>query len=300
MSIQNNIMKWYLRTTITKIHKKTKGRPPTVKGFRRSIEKATAHFKHPSSVKLESTKIGENNAEWFIPKSPVKDKVLLYLHGGGYIGGTLKSCRGIAGKIAEQGAVKVLSLDYRLAPEHPYPAALEDAIEAFNWLQNQGYAANQIIVSGDSAGGGLSLCLAIALRDQFAIQPLALVLLSPWTDLSASCRSILDREERDPIFNAKDLAPTGALYAGELSLKDPKVSPFFADPKGLCPILIQVGTEEVLFDDSNVLAQKYKQAGVDVSLEVWEGTSHVWHIAWKFVPESRKAIKKIGHFIKNC
>ncbi len=236
--------------------------------------------------------------EWVIPAGMGSERVILYLHGGAYNAGSTRSHRALAANIAYAAHARALTIDYRLAPEHPYPAALVDAFSAYKWLLESGIRPEQITVTGDSAGGGLTIALLVALRERRVPMPAAAVVLSPWTDLSASGESWQENTKVDYLINRPKLKEAARLYLKNASPQTPLASPVYANLAGLPPLLIQVGSEEVLLSDSLRLAENARLSGVDVTLEVWEGMQHVWQFAASFVPEARQAIDKVGKFIR--
>lgn len=229
-----------------------------------------------------------------------EDYVILQLHGGGYIGAMRNAYRTFAGLYNEQsGGMSVLTIDYRVAPENPYPAALEDAVAAYDWLMEQGFAANQIIVVGDSAGGGLALGLCMYLKDKKRELPAGIIAMSPWADLTASGPSYEENYEKDPLFgNTRDSLIYNKDYVGENDPKNPYISPMFGEYDGFPPMLIQVGSIEMLLSDSVSVAEKAKEAGAKVKLTVYEGMFHIFQMALKLLPESRAAWEEIGDFFK--
>lgn len=232
--------------------------------------------------------------------NPKEDKVLLQLHGGGYIGKFRNAYRSFAGLYSEVGkGMSVLSVDYRVAPEHPYPAALEDAVAAYEWLLSCGFHADQIVVAGDSAGGGLAMALCHYLKDHGRELPRGLIAMSPWTDMTASGASYRDNYERDPLFgNTMDSLIYNRDYAGEHDVTDPYLSPLFGDFTGFPPMLIQVGSLEMLLSDSTAVAEKAKAQGVKVRLHVYKEMFHVFQMAMKLMPESKRAWREIGRFLE--
>ncbi len=236
--------------------------------------------------------------EWVIPAGMGSKRVILYLHGGAYNAGSTRSHRALAANIAYAARARALTIDYRLAPEHPYPAALMDALAAYQWLLEQGIRPEQITVAGDSAGGGLSMALLVALRERKQPMPAAAVVLSPWTDLTDSGASWQENAQTDYMINGAKLKEAAQLYLGDTSPRVPLASPVYANLHGLPPLLIQVGSDEVLLSDSLRLAENARLSGVNVTLEVWDGMQHVWQFAANFLPEARQAIEKIGEFIK--
>jgi acetyl esterase/lipase len=237
--------------------------------------------------------------EWIIPDGTRTERVILYLHGGSYSAGSSHSHRALAANIAHAAKSRALTVDYRLAPEHPYPAALEDALAAYRWLIEKQIKPEQISVAGDSAGGGLTVALLLALRDLCIPMPASAVLLSPWTDLSASGESWQTNAKADYVINGEKLQVAARMYLGGTDPRSPLASPLYANLGGLPRLLIQVGSDEILLSDSTHLAEHARRAGVDVTLEIWEGMQHVWHFAANIVPEAREAIEKIGEFIQS-
>jgi acetyl esterase/lipase len=237
------------------------------------------------------------------------DRVIFYLHGGAYNAGSTRSHRALAGNIAYASRGRALTVDYRLAPEHPYPAALEDARAAYQWLIGSGVSSERITMAGDSAGGGLTIALLVALREHGLPMPASAVVVSPWTDLSArsaanGCCGIRGDSWRtnvrtDHVINGSKLCTAAGLYLGSAHPRTPLISPLYANLSGLPPLLIHVGSDEVLLSDSLHLAEHARRAGVETTLEIWEGMQHVWHFAARFMPEARKAIERIGVFVCN-
>ncbi len=239
------------------------------------------------------------HAEWIEPAGVDTENTLLYFHGGGYCICSLDTHRGLAARLALASRARVLIIDYRLAPENPYPAALEDALTAYRWLLTQGIPARQIAIGGDSAGGGLTVATAVSLRDSGEALPGALFLLSPWTDLTFSGKSMLTLKKIDPIFggegNRFGFAPA---YLGDQAPTNPLISPLFADLHGLPPTLIHVGCDEVLLDDSTRLDENLKAVNVDSKLVIWDGMWHVFQVFAPYVPEAQRAISQIGDFLQ--
>ncbi len=254
--------------------------------------------KLPEEILVEKVSIDALNAEWVYTSKASEDKVILYLHGGGYIIGSADTHRMLCASLAQSTNAKVLLLEYRLAPENPFPAALDDATSAYRWLLIQQFKSENIIIAGDSAGGGLSLATVQKLRDDNQPLPAGVVCISPWTDLTMGFDSHRSKATADPILRADNLQLWASSYMGDANPRNPLISPAFADFSGFPPLFIQVGSEEVLLDDSLQVAEKAKSAGVDVTLKVWEGMWHVWHTAGNFLPESRAAFEEIGEFVK--
>lgn len=237
--------------------------------------------------------------EWLEAEEPRSDMVLLQLHGGGYVGMMRNAYRSCAAAYCTLGnGMPVLTIDYRVAPEDPYPAALEDAVSAYQWLLEKGYEPENIVVAGDSAGGGLALALVMYLRDHEAGVPAGIIAMSPWTDLTASGESYQTNYEKDPLFgNTRDSLIYNRDYVGLEDPKNPYISPLFGDYTGFPPMLIQVGAYEMLLSDSETVAKKAKEQGVKVRLHIYDGMFHVFQLALQYMPESRMAWREAGKFI---
>ena len=233
-------------------------------------------------------------SEW-IALPGADSRIMLYLHGGGYCLGSINASRSLIARLVEATKYKALAIDYRLAPEYPYPAALEDAVAAYRWLLEEGVAPFRILLAGDSAGGGLAIATLVALRDAGLPRPAGAICISPWVDLALAGESIRSRAAADPILDAATLVRYAAAYAGDAPLNSPLISPLYADLSGLPPLLIQVGTEEILLDDAVRLAERAQQAAVSVTLEQWQGLFHVFQ-AVPFLPESRQALAQIADY----
>jgi acetyl esterase/lipase len=249
-------------------------------------------------IKVKPTLLNGIKAEWLLPEKRDNQRVLLYMHGGGYAIGSLDTHRGIASKMAKVLEMPALIFEYRLAPENPYPAALKDSINIYKWLLENDYEANQIIFAGDSAGGGLTIAMLLWLRDNKYPLPAGAICLSPWTDLTSTGHSVIARASRDPFIRPDEIIVWGQQYANNEPLTNPYISPLFGDLEGLPPLLVQVGTEELLFDDSIRLVEKAKHQGVEVELHIGEGMVHVWQTFWQYLPEGRAAIHQIGDFYR--
>ena len=236
--------------------------------------------------------------EWVRARQSRDDRVVLYLHGGAFCMGSPLSHRGLVARICAAAQATALSLDYSLAPERPFPAALEDIRAAYRFLLDEGLAAHRIAFAGDSAGANLVLASIILLRDAAEPLPAAAVCISPPTDFTGASGSLVSRARLDPLVNVDAMTPLCRAYAHGASPDDPRISPLLADLAGLPPLLLQVGSNEVLYDDSVRFADKARTAGVDVRLEVGSQLWHVWHATAPYVPEARRAIARIGAFIR--
>ena len=221
---------------------------------------------------------------------------LLYLHGGGYRVGSPAIYRHLTWRFADAARASVLIIAYRLAPEHPFPAALNDAFAAYRWLLGDG--AKEIVVMGDSAGGGLTLALLMKLRDEGLRLPEAAVALSPWTDLALTGGSLAANAASDPMLNAGDMPAVAADYLAGADPRDPYASPLYGDPSGLPPVLIQVGSDEVLRDDAVRMAEKLRAANPLSELQIWPLMPHVWQAYAPVLPEARAAVADIGQFVR--
>jgi acetyl esterase/lipase len=243
--------------------------------------------------------VDEWRGEWLAAPRTRTDRVILYLHGGGYVSGSLLTHRALMGHLSRHANARVLALDYRLAPEHPYPAAIEDAWAAYWWLLGQGYAADRIVVAGDSAGGGLTLALLLALRDAHVPLPAAAICFSPWVDLALTGASLHKNGATDYI-NTEILQATAQMYLDGRDPRNPLVSPLYGDLHGLPPLLIQVGSAELLYDDGRRLAQRARRAGVAVQFEAVPGMVHVWQFMYWIEPKARQAVQRAGRFARRC
>lgn len=220
------------------------------------------------------------HGEWtYVNRAHMKKYVILYCHGGGYSTGSSLYARTLTGKLAASTSMDVLSFDYRLAPEHPYPAATEDAMQVWNYLMLLGYGARDIIVAGDSAGGNLALSLTLKLKEEGRLLPRGLVLMSPWTDLTASGKSHVSKAEIDPVLNASYLEEMIRNYADGQELTEPLISPLFGNYEGFPPAYIQVGSNEILLDDSVMLYKKLLKSNVSVKLDIFKGMWHVFQMS---------------------
>jgi monoterpene epsilon-lactone hydrolase len=265
---------------------------------RAQYERAEKAFPTPPEVKVERVSAPAAPAEWLRPPGAVAGRVVLYLHGGGYVIGSPRSHRHLAAGIASAAAASALLLDYRLAPEHPYPAAVDDATAAYRWLLDQAIAPEHVVIAGDSAGGGLTVATLLALRDARVPLPAGGVCISPWVDLTCSGGSYRTKAGVDPIVGQAAVAEMAKAYLGNVSPRTPLASPLFADLDGLPPLLIHVGSDEVLLDDAVQLAARAKAAGVETTIEVWERMIHVWHWFLPMLDEAHAAVEAIGRFTR--
>jgi epsilon-lactone hydrolase len=256
-------------------------------------------FPVPDGTEVEPATLGGVKGDWVVARGARRDAAVLYLHGGGYTVGSPLSHRHLVAAIGAAAGVSVFAPDYRLAPEHPFPAAVDDAVAAYKGLIDSGIAANKIAIMGDSAGGGLTIATLVAARDKGLPMPACAAAISPWADLTQSSEAYRTRTARDPMITKDGLDAMAAHYLGGADARTPLASPVFADLKGLPPLLIQVGTDEALYEDTTALTARAEAAGVDVSTESWGGMVHVWHAFHPILTEGRDAIARIGSFVKN-
>lgn len=266
--------------------------------LRQDLERNTRLLRTAKHVKVSPVEVGDIHGEWIRPANARKNKAMLYLHGGGYIMGSCNTHRALVSRIAKAGRLNVLLIDYRLAPEHPFPAALEDSTAAYMWLQKEGFQSRDIVFAGDSAGGGLVMAALVSLRDNKQALPCAAVCLSPWTDLAGTGESVRTRAKLDP-YLSPDIV-NGSAYAGNNDLCLPLISPHYADLAGLPPLLIHVGTDEILLNDSTRLAENAAKAGISATLKIWDNMWHVFHAWAPMMPEADRAIGEIGVFVNEA
>ena len=271
--------------------------PPSPEMLRAFFEAMASTFPVPEGAVSTTVDAGGVPAEWIEMPGVATDRVVLYLHGGGYVIGSISTHRSLVARISRDAGVRCLALDYRLAPENPFPAAVEDALAGYRFLVASGIDPRRIVIAGDSAGGGLTLATLLALRDAGDPLPAAAVCLSPWTDLEGTGASHTDPGIHDPMVNLPGLQLMGQLYAGA-KVREHLASPLHADFRGLPPLLILVGTREMLLDDSTRVAEKAAAAGVEVTLEKGEGLIHVWPMFGDAIPEAAESVKRIGDFVR--
>jgi epsilon-lactone hydrolase len=250
----------------------------------------------PTAVQISPAQVGGVSGEWVAgPKA--SDIVLLYLHGGGYFGCSAETHRPITVGFALQG-FRVFAPDYRLAPENKFPAAIEDAVAVYRALINGGHSPQSTVVAGESAGGGLALSLMLTLRAAGVPLPVSAAVFSPWTDLAATGDSVRTNAARCAMFHGTDVAPTARYYLGDTDPRNPLASPLYADLSGLPPLLIHVGADEVLRDDSTRLGERARAAGVPVELKIWPVVPHAWQLAPHLIPEGRQSLREAGEFLR--
>ena len=279
---------------------RSRAEPPQydVKLSRERFEKTAIFLGGAPDAKCEKVDAGGVPAEWVMAPGCDTGRAILFLHGGGYAIGSLNTHRRLAYDISATSAAKVLLIDYRLAPEHPFPAAIDDAASAWRWLLQQGFAANRLAIAGDSAGGGLTIATLVNLRDKKLGLPACAVAISPWVDLEGVGGSMTSRAAQDPMVQKDGLLWMAKMYLGGKDAKTPLAAPLHADLKDLPPILVQVGTAETLLDDATRIAEKLHAAGVDVRLAVWPNMLHVFPLFAPILSEGRDGCIEIGNFIR--
>ena len=297
MSWRNRVLTWMLRRWI----KPGSLRDQDIPTARAQTQRVPFGAKLPAGWRIRVANGFPLKGDWIEPIAPdhtARTRCILYLHGGAYIAMSPRTHRCLTSRLADWSDTRVFALDYRLAPEHPFPAALEDAIAAYRALIMAGTPPSRIVVAGDSAGGGLALALLVASRDAADPLPAAAVLFSPWTDLAATGKSIVENDAADPLFFGAWVARQARHYLGDTQATNPLASPLYADLTGLPPLLIQVGDGEVLLDDSRRVAEKATRSGVDATLRIWREVPHGWQLFAPILPEGRTALHEAAAFIR--
>jgi acetyl esterase/lipase len=270
----------------------------TVEEARREFEKLGA-APLPDFIHAEPTIAGSVKAEWLTTPEVHEERAILYLHGGSYVMGSIATHRELAGRIAHSARACVFIIDYRLAPEHPFPAAVEDSLAAYRWLLTKGVNPSRAAIVGDSAGGGLAVATLVAIKNEKLAMPATAVCLSPWVDLALTGASMTTKAAVDHLVRKEELASHAKRYLAGKDPQTPLASPLYADLARLPPMLIQVGTAETLLDDANRLAERARNAGVDVTLDVGEDMIHVWSSFASMLDEGQQAIDRIGEFVRH-
>ena len=277
------------------LRKHASKRPGSLEERRALMDKMA--FPRPDDATYEEVDAGGVPALWVSMPNSEDDRVVYYLHGGGYVMGSLTSHQDLVARIAKAAKARVLYIDYRLAPEHPFPAAVEDATKAYRWLLATGVDPARVAIGGDSAGGGLCVATLVSLRDSGDPLPAVAFCISPWVDLEGLGESMTANADVDPMVGAEALADMGMAYLGGAEPRSPLAAPLYADLAGLPPTLIQVGAHETLLDDSTRLHARAKAAGVDALLEKGEELFHVWHAFAPMLPEGQEAVDRIGEYV---
>lgn len=291
-SWQSYVIKFGLRIVQSQGYKAN-----SIQKHRAGIEARVARVPRNRRVCYEMCKVDGLHAEWVTAPGASEERVILYLHGGAYVMGSINTHRSLAVDLSRVTRARVLLVDYRLAPEHPFPAALDDVLCTYRWLLAQGVDPQKLVVGGDSAGGGLTVALLVAARDAGEPLPVAAVCLSPFVDLALTGASMKTKAGADVMIRSDLIPLVIEAYLGATDPNTPLASPLYADLHGLPPLFIQVGTDEVLLDDATRLADQARAASVEVTLEIWDGMFHSWQ-AWGFLlPEAQRSVRHIGKFI---
>jgi monoterpene epsilon-lactone hydrolase len=293
-SVRSWLIKQFVRLRIK--HLLMPGVP--VKKVRGRTNYLASYGWYPFLVRRERFRVGEIPVAAYTPKGVEPRRTILFLHGGGYCFGSIRMYADLAARLSAAAQARVVLPEYRLAPEHRYPAAHDDCRHVYDHLLDQGVQPHELALVGDSAGGGLVLATAMRARDTGRPLPSVIGLISPWIDLVCEGPTYATHAARDPMLPTEVMSRCAAQYAGDTDVRDPQLSPLYADLTGLPPMLIQVGTEEILQSDSERIAEAARAAGVDVTLRTYDGMWHVWHLfAWA-VPEGKMAISEMGEFVR--
>jgi monoterpene epsilon-lactone hydrolase len=272
-------------------------RPTNWAERRERLDAVASSYGVAADIAFEPVRIGMCDAEWSLAPGSDPSRVLLYFHGGGYCSGSIRSHRGMVSEIGRAAKVRTLALCYRLAPEHPFPAALEDAVTAVEHLLAMGIPADRIAIGGDSAGGGLALATLTRLRDAGRPLPACVWLVSPWVDLEMTGASIDTKDADDPLIHRAYLQELAKAYCGSESARNPLISPVHADLRGLPPTLVQVGSAETLLDDAVAVVEHFGEANVATTLEIWPRMIHAWHLWSAHLTAGRQASASAGAYI---
>lgn len=288
-----------LNNLVTLLRSRPSPATPDVKDSRERFEKMGAFLGGAPDAKCEKVDAGGVPSEWVAAPGVNDGRAVLYLHGGGYAIGSINTHRRLAYDISASSGARVLLIDYRLAPEHPFPAAVDDATKAWQWLKQQGFADGKLAIAGDSAGGGLTLATLVNLRDKKLGLPACAAALSPWVDLEGLGNSITARSAQDPMVQKDGLLWMAKMYLNGADPKAPLAAPLHANLVGLPPILVQAGTAETLLDDATRIAEKLHAAGVEVKLSIWPNMLHVFPLFAPILSEGRDGCLEIGSFIRS-
>ncbi len=296
MSLQNRALNWALRRGM----KRKSAIEQDLERSRALTSRVPFGAKLPPDWQVRPIVEPPLNGEWIEPAAadhPARQRCILYFHGGAYVAMSSVTHRSITSRLASWSDASLFALDYRLAPEHPFPAALEDAQAAYRALTDAGIAPHRIVLAGDSAGGGLALAMLVAFRDRKEVLPAGAVLFSPWTDLAATGDSIVANNDADVLFYGSWVAREAHYYLQDTPATNPLASPVYADLGGLPPLFLQVGDSEILLDDSRRIYDNAKSAGVETTLQIWRNVSHGWQIFGPVLPEARAALRQASAFI---
>ena len=272
---------------------------PTVEQYREGFESLSANVGVGKNSTIKEVDANGVPGEMVIADGSSEDTVTLYLHGGGYVIGSPKTHRELARRLSVETGGGILVIDYRLAPENPFPAAVEDAVSSYRWLLERGLDPAALSIAGDSAGGGLAVATLVSLKEQGVPLPSCGVALSPWVDMEVSGESMLTRADVDPMVQRDGLLTMAQTYLNGADPRSPLAAPIYADLSGLPPLLIQVGTRETLYDDAIWLACHAIKAGLKVTFEPWDEMIHVWQLFAPLIDEGQQSIERIGEFIRD-
>jgi acetyl esterase/lipase len=265
---------------------------------RKGLDDMMSFSQPPAGCKIEKINAGGPEALWINAAQNNDSATILYLHGGGYALGSPQAYAGFTGVLSGMSGLRILSVDYRLAPENPHPAAIQDAVSAYRWLLQQGVPAKSIIIGGDSAGGGLTFATLLKLKEKGDPLPAAAFAVSPWVDLAMTGDTIAAKADVDPMITESALYYMAELYANNADVCSPLISPLYADLSGLPPVLIHAGTSEMLLSDSRRMADVLKRDGVDCTFKEWEDLFHVFHTVVN-IPEAKTATEELASFIRS-
>lgn len=279
------------------LHRRNHDWTDPVEVIREGVEKAMADAKLPEGIEVEVLQGTPVPMEWVFPSGSNRDRALIYFHGGGYVIGSAKSSRHLISKIVKASGIPALSVDYRLAPENPPPAGVEDGVTAYQWLLDQGYAPENVALIGDSGGGGMVLATLLLMKEKKIPLPSVGVCMSPCTDFTGSAKSMITQAKKDPFVTRKAWEYFRDRYVGNQDPKSPLISPLYGDHRGLPPIMIHVGDHEIGRDESTMFAQRAQEAGVDVTVKVWPNMCHVFPALANIFPEGKEAIAEMTTFL---
>ena len=290
--------KTQLEPIVALLRERARNIPRSIEEMREDFDAFTQPFAAVAGLVREPVQAGAMAAEWlYFPEQPEKP-VVYYLHGGGYVIGSIATHAGIIGRLARASGARAFAVNYRLGPEHPFPAAVEDAVAGYLWLLSHGVDHKQVVMAGDSAGGGLVISALAAARDRGLPAPAGALCFSPWTDLACTGPSMSSKAASDPVIQKAGALLFADLYLNGAPATAPLASPLYADVRGLPPVLIQVGEREVLLDDAVRMAARLREAGVDARLDVWEDMVHVWHFFAGQLDEGQEALAAAGRFVQ--
>lgn len=284
-------------STILQASEEVRDQQLSIAEQRAGYEAVASAYPVADDVVVEPVEASGIPAEWLSSPGADADRVVLYLHGGGYTTGSLATHRDVASRVGRASSTRVLSIAYRLAPEHPYPAALDDAVAAYEWLLAGGQEAKRVALAGDSAGGGLAATVLLALRDRGLPMPGAAALIAPWTDLAPSADTLARRLSRDALMSTDKWGEASGHYVGDADPYDPLISPLYGKLHDLPPVMVQVGTADGLLEDGRAFVEKLQEAGGVAELDVYEGLIHEFQQLVPWAPETSTAMDRLGAFI---